>query len=150
MGERINKGVCDRESHEKMHKVDLHVGNVLRTKRILCGLSQADIAEKVGVTFQQVQKYERGLNRLSVGRIYDFSLVINEPACCFFKGLPGQDECKVALHNTNQGIIADDVMVKNNLSRDAMELIRAFYSIEDANIRNKVKDVLRTIVASTP
>lgn len=68
------------------HWVDVHVGTQLKMVRLLRGLSQQKVAQLVGVSFQQIQKYEEGRNRISASRLYDFSLVLKVPAARFFDG----------------------------------------------------------------
>lgn len=78
--------------------VDVHVGKRVRERRVLCGLSQAELGDLVGLTFQQIQKYERGANRISASRLWEFSLILHVKVEWFFDGLdkkgnpiPGDD-----------------------------------------------------------
>jgi transcriptional regulator with XRE-family HTH domain len=73
-------------------EVDVHVGKRLRVRRSLLSLSQEKLAEAIGLTFQQVQKYERGMNRISAGRLYQFSKILNVPVGYFFIGLNKVDD----------------------------------------------------------
>src|SRR5580658_9157585 len=74
------------------HPVDVHVGKQLRMQRIVMGLSQEALAKAVGITFQQVQKYERGINRMSASRLFDFGKVLGVPVSYFFEGFAGTTE----------------------------------------------------------
>src|SRR4051812_16255430 len=69
--------------------VDVHVGQRLRVRRSLMGLSQEKLAESIGLTFQQIQKYERGMNRISAGRLYQFSKILDVPVTYFYDQITG-------------------------------------------------------------
>jgi transcriptional regulator with XRE-family HTH domain len=71
--------------------IDDHVGARIRERRIMLGLTQQQLAEMIGVTYQQAHKYERGINRVSAGRLYEISQVLSVPVGYFFDGLDGQD-----------------------------------------------------------
>ena len=104
------------------HPVDVHVGNRVRLRRTLLGMSQEKLGDALGLTFQQVQKYERGTNRISSSRLYHISLIFGVPVSDFFEGL----EKKAS------GRSPDDVMVK----RETLELVRAYYRIRDPKVRD--------------
>ncbi|MGF1639424.1 MAG: helix-turn-helix domain-containing protein [Rhodospirillales bacterium] len=70
--------------------VDRHVGNRIRERRVMMGLSQQQMAQMIGVTYQQAHKYERGINRISAGRLYDIARVLRVPVGHFFEGLEGE------------------------------------------------------------
>jgi len=72
----------------RFHPVDIHVGARLRQRRHLVGLSQSKLSESVGLTFQQIQKYERGTNRISSSRLYEFAKVLAVPVSYFFDEMP--------------------------------------------------------------
>ncbi len=110
------------------HPVDVHVGGRVRMRRKLLGMSQADLGEALGVSFQQLQKNESGFNRIGASRLFQLCHVLNVPIEYFFEGL-------------EEGVTAsseDDVMVK----RETMELVGAYYRIRDP----KVHDALRRMV----
>lgn len=119
--------------------IDEYVGKRLREKRILNGLSQNQLAEQLDVTFQQVQKYERGKNRISASRLFKCSLALKEPVSYFFQGLPGQEaEAKEAL-------TLRDAAPGASLDREALEIIRMFYSIKDPALKQNLKALLKAI-----
>lgn len=124
-------------------KVDVHVGSRLRVRRTLLGISQEKLAHAIGLTFQQIQKYERGLNRISAGRLYQFSRILDIPISYFYDNMatetsgsgPGMSDTK------QDGFQVDDT--KDFMDKkETINLLRAYYSIEDENIR---KDMLRFI-----
>ncbi len=88
----------------KPHPVDVHVGKHLRTQRALFGLNQTDLAEKLGVTFQQLQKYESGANRMSASRLWEASKVLGVPVSYFFKGLGEKTDPAADILGTRAGL----------------------------------------------
>jgi transcriptional regulator with XRE-family HTH domain len=108
--------------------IDVHVGNRLRARRTLLGLTQTTLAEAIGLTFQQMQKYEKGSNRISASRLYNLSQIL---AAKFAKA-PGRSE---------------DPLHK----RETLELVRAYYRITDPTIRTHVRKLVQsTASASNP
>jgi len=128
-----------------VHFVDEYVGQRLRMKRVLAGLTQEMLADQIGVTFQQVQKYERGGNRISASRLYDVSLVLKEPVSFFFEELPGQSESKLGSVRADVNGSNNQAMAAFELKRETLELVRAFYSISDVKLRKHVKELLKAL-----
>jgi transcriptional regulator with XRE-family HTH domain len=110
--------------------VDRHVGQRIRDRRVMLGLSQHQMAEMIGVTYQQAHKYERGINRISAGRLYEISRALNVPITFFFDGLDG---------------IEDD----NGSSRQRMclELARNFASISNEKHQEALSQLARVLAA---
>lgn len=79
---------AEEESNQASHPVDIHVGQQLRIRRIHSNLSQTELGQKVGLSYQQVQKYESGKNRISASMLYEIASGLNVPVRCFFDGLP--------------------------------------------------------------
>ena len=109
------------------HPVDVHVGGRARLRRTLLGMSQTDLAEALGLTFQQVQKYEKGVNRISASRLYHLSLIFGVPVESFFEEL--EDKAP------------DDVM----LTRETLELVRAYYRIRDPKVREALHAMIKAL-----
>jgi|SRR5579864_1405957 len=80
-----------RRSAGRTQDIDRHVGARVRERRIMLGLTQQQLADLIGVTYQQAHKYERGINRVSAGRLYEIAQVLSVPVGYFFEGLEGQD-----------------------------------------------------------
>ena len=127
--------------------VDAHVGNRLRERRILLGMSQTRLGESLGLSFQQVQKYERGIDRISVGRLVHMSHVLDVPITYFFEDLsePGAARAGATEHDHrlsgNGADGSDDPMSK----RETLELVRAYYQIEQSELRKHVFALIRSI-----
>ncbi len=88
----------------KQHPVDIHVGQQLRTRRVLFGLSQAVLARKLGITFQQVQKYETGSDRMGASRLWEAGKILGVPVSYFFEGLDGKAEPAAGILSTRAGL----------------------------------------------
>jgi len=113
------------------HPVDVHVGKRIRQRRWMIGMTQQQLADAVGIKFQQIQKYETGMNRVSASRLWDIAATIDVPISYFFEGL---DRAEGAAE------VNEDMMG----SKQAMELIRAFHSIPDAQ-RKRLLDLARVL-----
>ncbi len=123
--------------------IDIHVGNRLRQRRTLLGLNQQKLGEAVGLTFQQVQKYERGANRIGASRLFDFSLVLGVPVEFFFEDMPAEvkdrstEEPAVSGDNLRAELKADP-----SIKRETLELVRAYYQISNPTTR---QDLFRLV-----
>ncbi len=115
--------------------VDTHVGSRLRIQRGLQGLSQTEVAEKLGLTFQAIQKYERGETRISASRLYQIAEVLGIPIYHFFEGLQVRHQQGQASSDQSQG--------KLTLDREAHELLGAFSAVTDPQFRRAVIQLLK-------
>ena len=113
------------------HPVDVHVGKRIRHRRWTIGITQQQLAEKVGIKFQQIQKYETGMNRVSASRLWDISEVLGVPVAFFFEGLDG----KPPAADDAQDILAD---------KEALQLVRSYYAIPEAQ-RRRLFDLARVL-----
>lgn len=129
--------------------VDKHVGKQLRNRRTLLGLSQEKLAEFVGVTFQQVQKYERGTNRISASRLFSFSKILDVSIDYFYEGLDAANiNTPNGMADNEQEAFGEGSKKSKNLpenlmnKKETLDLVRTFYSVEDPKIR---KDILKFV-----
>ncbi len=120
--------------------VDRHVGQRLRVRRSLLGMSQEKLAESIGLTFQQIQKYERGLNRVSAGRLYQFSRILDVPIAYFYDQYSENSSSALQGMSDNK----QSTFLPNDTLQDkeTIELLRTYYSIEDPDMR---KDILKFV-----
>lgn len=126
------------------HPVDVHVGKRLRLKRTILGMSQDVLGKAIGVTFQQIQKYERGINRMGSSRLYEFSRVLSVPVSYFFEGY--EEEAAVPSFAGMAEEKAADFDYEDQLSgRETMEMMRAYYKIKDPSVRRRVFDLIKTL-----
>jgi transcriptional regulator with XRE-family HTH domain len=105
------------------HHVDQHVGALIRVKRKALGITQSELAEALGITFQQVQKYERGANRVSASKLYEIAQKLDTPLAAFFEGLEGP--------HGNLGATRADIL-RFLGERGSQELIAAFTELRPA------------------
>lgn len=122
---------------------DRHIGRRIRMKRIQVGMSQERLADALGVTFQQVQKYEKGANRITMSRMRIVAQVLGVPMAYFSEGAPGEELTGMAggFAETKQS----DFATKLFSSPDGVALARAFASIEDPKLRRRVVDLVTTL-----
>lgn len=124
------------------NEMDIHVGQRLKVRRALLGLSQEKLAESVGLTFQQIQKYERGTNRVSAGRLFDLSKTLDIPVSYFFEQFGNTASSNYAAHgmadNDQDGFAPEDVMS----SKETLDLVRTYYAIKDPEAR---KDIMKFV-----
>lgn len=132
--------------------VDKHVGQRLRTRRSLLGLSQEKLAEKVGVTFQQVQKYERGANRISSSRLFQFSQILGVPVDYFFGEMDKNIDTRLpgsyALSDNDQEAFGDESTQDIMQSKETIKLVRAYYNITDKSARQDILKLMKTLARS--
>ncbi len=120
---------------------DIQVGQRLRQARTLAGMSQGRLGEAVGVTFQQVQKYEKGLNRIGASRLMQFSNILNVTPAYFFDGIqPADGEA-----NGNAPVQSANSFDYGEASqRQALELVRHFGMLTDMNLRTSILELVKT------
>ena len=130
----------------KAHPVDVHVGRRLRMRRTILGLSQDAIGSAIGVTFQQVQKYERGINRMSASRLYDFSKLLKVTIGYFFEGY-GEDFEDVIMGDA-MGMAEGDAPAFEHQpisNRETMDVMRAYYRIKNTGTRKRILDLIKAV-----
>jgi transcriptional regulator with XRE-family HTH domain len=124
--------------------VDAHVGKRIRMRRVFLNISQEKLAEMVGVTFQQVQKYERGANRIAASRLLEFSKALDVEVDFFYEGLPeaGSKKSRHGLSdNAQQALGTDDRLY----SKETLELLKVFYSVKNERKRRELLKIIRSM-----
>ncbi len=142
------------EREHKPSPIDVHVGGRVRLRRTLMGLSQERLGEALGLTFQQVQKYERGVNRIGASRLFDLARVLDVPIGFFFDDMP--DGMGGASSSAGMGrrmatgfADAQDGFEDDSLNRrETLELVRAYYRITDPAVRKRVFDLVKSLTPS--
>jgi transcriptional regulator with XRE-family HTH domain len=114
------------------HPVDAHVGKRVRHRRWMIGMTQQQLADKVGIKFQQIQKYETGMNRVSASRLWDIADAMGVSISFFFEGLADADGAKPA---GSADLMAD---------KEALDLLRSYYAIPEAQ-RRRLFDLARVL-----
>lgn len=147
---------------ESPNPIDIHVGRRLRQRRTLLGMSQERLGELLGVTFQQVQKYERGANRIGSSRLYDLGRILDVPVSYFFEDMPsvasvpapgvlapgGFAPPAYALQEASAGTFVFDAPqpVGSGVdTRETLELVRAFNRIHDGQVRRRLFELTKAL-----
>ena len=126
--------------------VDLHVGAQVRARRVLLGLSQEKLAEGLGVTFQQVQKYERGSNRISASRLYSMTQILDVPITYFFEGVDDHKGANFRQMAASTGRESGQEFPEDMMRRkETLSLLRHYYSIQDGNLRQRFSELLKGV-----
>jgi len=128
--------------------IDVHVGTRIRLRRTLLAMSQERLGDALGLTFQQVQKYERGVNRVGASRLFDLSRVLDVPISFFFDDMPETvagpsstaSQRSVGFSDA-QDPFGDDTMSR----RETLELVRAYYRVADPALRKKVLELIKSM-----
>ena len=136
-----------RRKGDKPNPIDVHVGSRVRLRRNMLGLSQEKLGEAIGLTFQQVQKYERGANRIGASRLHDLSRVLDVPVSFFFDdmdpvrapAIPG------GFAEPSAEAFDSDPLRK----RETVELVTAYYKIDDAGVRRRLFELAKALAAGT-
>lgn len=137
----MNEIFMSDNSKKSPNPVDIHVGARIRLRRNMIGLSQEKLGESLGITFQQIQKYEKGMNRVGASRLQAIANILNVPVTFFFDDMPGQSDKPRGFEEENE----TTYVVGFLNSSEGIQLARAFAKIGDAKIRRKVLDLVRTL-----
>ena len=139
------------ERHHRItnnNAIDLHVGKRVRLRRTLLGLSQEQLGAELNITFQQVQKYERGANRISASRLWDMSQILDVPVSYFFDDM-SEATMKGSPRRVARGVDAghgDGSEAKDPMARrETLELVRAYYTIKQPTVRKRVSEMVKSI-----
>lgn len=130
------------ENKKKPNPIDVHVGSRIRLRRNMLGLSQEKLGENLGITFQQIQKYEKGTNRVGASRLQAISSILSVPVAFFFEDAPeqaGQQNAGFAEDNETTYVV--DFLQTN----EGVQLTRYFTKITDPKVRRKIIDLVKTL-----
>lgn len=131
--------------------IDVHVGRRVRLRRTLLGMSQEQLGEALSITFQQVQKYERGSNRVSASRLWDIGQILEVPVSFFFDDMSDdtKDHSPRKMKVGEAGEVGDaplDPMAR----RETLELVRAYYQITNTGVRKRITEMVKAVALSLP
>ncbi len=133
----------------KPHPVDIHVGARVRQRWVLLGMNQTKLGDALGMSFQQVQKYESGTNRISAGKLFKISQVFDVSIEHFFEDIPAAVAASSPAGKKSGKAKKPPSYEPNPMHRrETLELVRAYYEIEDAKIRKRVYELTTTLAAS--
>ncbi|PWC51714.1 transcriptional regulator [Azospirillum sp. TSA6c] len=132
----------------KPNPIDIHVGSRVRLRRTLLGMSQEKLGEAIGLTFQQVQKYERGANRIGSSRLFDLSRVLDVPISFFFDDMP-EEVATARVEDDDAGGSEEAASVSHDpdpmAKRETLELVRAYYKINDPTVRKRLFELTKAM-----
>jgi transcriptional regulator with XRE-family HTH domain len=122
---------------KQTNPIDVQVGNRVRIRRMLIGMSQEKLGDLLGLTFQQVQKYEKGVNRIGAGRLYEVARILNVPVDFFYEG--------VASSGPDPDPEAGPPVMEFVSSGEGLQLVLAFMKIKEARVRKRVLDLVKSL-----
>ncbi len=131
--------------------IDVHVGSRVRLRRMLVGMSQEKLGEKLNLTFQQVQKYEKGANRIGSSRLYTIASILNVPVQFFFDDMPANIDVS-ALAFAEGGVAEDDetpIVMDFVNSSEGLQLNTAFSKIADSETRKRIVELVKTLASAS-
>ncbi len=128
---------------------DKHVGSRVRMRRMMLSMSQEKLGDALGLTFQQVQKYEKGVNRIGASRLFDLSTVLGVPISFFYEDAPANEARVQPVPGFAEPPPADSNILEFLATREGLELNRAFARITDAKQRRAVLDLVRSLAGES-
>jgi transcriptional regulator with XRE-family HTH domain len=144
----LEEGVSELEEKgpRRANPIDVHVGSRVRLRRMLLGMSQEKLAERLGLTFQQVQKYEKGVNRIGASRLFNLSQVLGVPVQFFYEDAPisAASESGAGAAGFAERSAEREVVDFLN-SREGIELTKAFVRIGDPKVRRSILELVRAL-----
>ena len=146
--EVLGDGEVSEKSARRANPIDAHVGGRVRLRRMMLGMSQEKLAEKLGLTFQQVQKYEKGINRIGASRLFELSHLLGVGVAFFYEDAPvgaGMSMAEGAPGFAERG--SESYIVDFLNSREGLELNRAFIRITDPKVRRSILDLVKSLAA---
>ena len=143
---RVRRSAKKQVSRSGPHPIDIHVGSRVRLRRNLLGMNQTELGKALGVAYQQIQKYEWGVNRIGASRLFNLSHVLDVPISFFFEDLPsaaagGGRRRARGLSEAPAAVLDPDLLSR----RETVELIRAYYRVKDAKQRRRVLNLIKAL-----
>ena len=131
--------------------IDMHFGKRVRLRRPLLGMSQEQLGTELNITFQQVQKYERGANRISASRLWDIGQILDVPINYFFDDMT-ENTMRSSPRRVSRGselLDLSDEQIKDPMARrETLELVRTYYSIEKPLVRKRISEMVKSIATT--
>ena len=124
------------------NSTDKHVGSRVRMRRMMLDMSQTELGNDIGLTFQQVQKYEKGTNRIGAGRLHEISRILQVPISFFFEGSPREPGVR---GDSNAAPPVPTYVTDFLATSDGLALTKAFMQIKDANLRRRIVNLVQEI-----
>ena len=147
MARQGRKGKSTKSEDRGPNPVDVHVGSRVRFRRLYLDMSQSKLARELGLTFQQIQKYERGLNRISASRLYDLTRVLDVPVSFFFDDMPEGLSRDKPNRRADQATGEQQDLTDPMSHRATVDLVRAYYRIADPVVRKRIYEMTKALAA---
>ncbi len=143
--------MAEKTNKRAPHPMDIHVGSRVRLRRMMKGMSQDRLGEELGLTFQQVQKYEKGVNRIGASRLFDIARILDVPVQFFYDDFGDGPETLIGFAETNRAEFADEKsdFLSTLATPEGMQLCRAFSRIPDPHVRRRVLDLVKSLADET-
>jgi transcriptional regulator with XRE-family HTH domain len=125
--------------------IDRHVGSRVRMRRMMISMSQEKLGERLGITFQQVQKYEKGTNRIGASRLHQIANVLSVPVAFFYEDMPGGEAAAVGFGESGSPVYISEFMA----SSEGLALAKAFMKVSDPKVRRRIVDLVEAMVAAS-
>ncbi|MEM9972165.1 MAG: helix-turn-helix transcriptional regulator [Pseudomonadota bacterium] len=139
------------EEKKTPHPVDVHVGSRVKVRRTMIGMSQEKLGEALGLTFQQVQKYEKGTNRIGASRLFQIAKTLDVPISFLFEGVGGTSRSQGFSESGQSGFEPKDTpetaFVQFVSSNEGIELCRHFSCIDDTRVRRRIIDLIKVLAS---
>jgi transcriptional regulator with XRE-family HTH domain len=123
--------------------IDKHVGSRVRMRRMMVSMSQEKLGDRLGITFQQIQKYEKGTNRIGASRLQQIAIVLSVPVSFFFEGAPVSDGGGSGLRESPSPAYVSDFLATS----DGLSLTKAFMKVKDPKVRRRIVDLVEAIAS---
>jgi len=134
------------ENKKKPNPIDIHVGGRIRLRRTMLGMSQERLGDSLGITFQQIQKYEKGTNRVGASRLQAISSVLSVPVSFFFEDAPGSMQGGQGFAEESDASYVVDFLN----SSEGLQLNRSFVKISDPKVRRRIVDLVKSLAEEAP
>lgn len=125
--------------------IDRHVGSRVRMRRMMISMSQEKLGERLGITFQQVQKYEKGTNRIGASRMHQIATTLGVPVAFFYEGAPSGDETAPGFADSGNPPYVSDFMATS----EGLALAKAFMKVSDPKVRRRIVDLVEAMVVAS-
>src|SRR3954447_4571699 len=141
-GPKPKRKDVNKNGAKEPQDVDRLVGSRVRMQRMAIGMSQEKLGEACGITFQQIQKYEKGMNRMGASRLHQIARILQVPVEFFYKGVPSGPDSGKPLADTSSRLMTEFLGTS-----DGLELVRAFMAVKDAKVRRRIVNLTRAAAA---
>ena len=137
--------MAGKENKKKPNPTDLHVGSRIRLRRNLLGMSQDKLGEQLGITFQQIQKYEKGTNRVGASRLQAIATILGVPVSFFFEAAPGSE-----VGDRHSADMWSASAIEFCTSPEGLQLNRAFMRVRDGRVRRRIIELVKSLASDEP